>query len=482
MTIRFLLFFILLKSMAFGCALCAIYSPETKVAIDVRSTDTKINSIDIKWVITKQFTDQLKQVYDTNLDNKIDDNELKFVEKALIDYAKYKNYMTHISYGEVIDKEKSDKFEVTKHKVKIINGILHFFYTIKVDYDIKNDYSLYIHLNDDENYFVLLLEKNYLTFKNKAKVSKVTDNQSVIFLIQNAHIPMQQIKKDEEPKKIEKKEEITTTSETKKEQNKPTLLNKFVNKVKKYLLEVQKGNNLALLTLIFVSFIYGIIHALGPGHGKTLAFSYFTTNKSSYKKAFIISLSSAFVHIIGALILVSISVFILETVLNNFVKDSVKILTQISAVMIMLLAFYILLQKLNNKGCGCSSCSPKKDSISWSNINSTTLKPNSNINFKNIKKKRSDLYFVLTAGLIPCPGTVILFIYAFILKTYFAVLLASIAISFGMGIVIFASSFLGVSLHKISSKSHKFTNILEIISPIIMFVLGLLLLFSSNNL
>ncbi|RXI24628.1 sodium:proton antiporter, partial [Aliarcobacter skirrowii CCUG 10374] len=98
---RILIFLFIAKSIAFGCALCAIYPPETKVAIDVRSTDTKITSIDIKWVITKQFTDQLKQVYDTNLDNKIDDNKLKFVEKALVDYTKYKNYMTHISYGEV---------------------------------------------------------------------------------------------------------------------------------------------------------------------------------------------------------------------------------------------------------------------------------------------------------------------------------------------------------------------------------------------
>lgn len=88
----------------------------------------------------------------------------------------------------------------------------------------------------------------------------------------------------------------------------------------------------------------------------------------------------------------------------------------------------------------------------------------------------------MTAGLIPCPGTVILFIYAFVLKTYFAVLLASIAISFGMGLVIFASSFLGVSLHKLSAKSHKLTYILEIVSPIIMFILGLFLLFSSNSL
>lgn len=155
---------------------------------------------------------------------------------------------------------------------------------------------------------------------------------------------------------------------------------------------MQKGDTLALITLLFVSFIYGIIHALGPGHGKALAFSYFSATKSSYSKAFIISLASAFVHIIGALILVSISVFILQSVLNSFVSDSVKILTQVSAIMIMLLAFYILLQKLNNKGCSCSSCSScstkNSNAISFSTSSSLSLKANDKIDFKNLKRKK----------------------------------------------------------------------------------------------
>lgn len=463
--LRYLYILFITQSIVFSCALCTIYSPETKVSLKVNSTDTKITSMDVTWILTPEFTNQLKEIYDTNLDNTLNKNELELIQKAFVDYATLKNFMTHISYGQTINKEVSDKVEVYKYETKIINGILHFFYSIKLDYNIQNDYSFYVSINDDENYFVLLLQKDYLVFKNKAKIAKTVDNQSVVFLISNANII-----KNEEKKEIKSEQKL-------KEEKEPTLLDKFILEVKKYLLEVQKGNTLALFTLLFVSFIYGIIHALGPGHGKTLAFSYFTSNKSSYKKAFIISLSSAFIHILTALILVFISVFILESLLSNFVNDSIKALTQISAVLIMLLAFYILLQKLNNKGCSCSSCSNK--GISWSIKPSNNLKANNNISFQKSNKK-SDLYFILTAGLIPCPGTVILFIYAFVLKTYFAVILASFSISLGMGLVIFASSFLGVSLHKLSDKSHKLTNLLELISPIIMFILGLLLLFSAK--
>ena len=111
----------------------------------------------------------------------------------------------------------------------------------------------------------------------------------------------------------------------------------------------------------------------------------------------------------------------------------------------IILAIYILYNKLKNKDCSCSSCcqsTPKTSSNSriWS-----TQKPKTVNSIKNFKSNfmKKDLYFVLTAGLIPCPGTVVLFIYAFVLKTYFAVILASIFISLGMGLVIFASSFLG---------------------------------------
>lgn len=149
--------------------------------------------------------------------------------------------------------------------------------------------------------------------------------------------------------------------------------------------------------------------------------------------------------------------------------------------MIILLSLYILYRKLKNKSCACSGCNIENNSntkfIVNNDKNQFILRSSDKVHKKS-DVRTQNLFFVLTAGLVPCPGTVILFVYAFILETYFAVFLASIFISLGMGIVIFASSFLGVSLYKVSSKSSNITNILEIISPIIMCLLGLFLFFS----
>ena len=465
---KIFLFLILFSHTLYGCALCTLYSPETKVSIEIKADDKKIKSANITWVLTKEFTEQLKEIYDANQNNYIDKNELIPIEQSLLDYIKPKNFLSHISYGKVVDKKKSNNIKIKEYKTYIKNSLLHFSYIIDLNYDVIKDNALYVDINDDENYFILLLAKNAVKFDAPFEYKKILSRQSVIFYIDPVTV--------ESTAEEEIKEDILLEDKKIQVDKKETLLSSFSKKVKEYLLKIQNGDSYALFILLGVSFLYGIIHALGPGHGKSLAFAYFSSNKSSYFKAFWISQASAFVHIVGALILVVVSVFLLQSFLNNFVKDSVEILTKLSSVMIILLAIYILYNKLNHNECACSSCcSPDTNTNSTWSVNKPapvkTLKP-------NFMKK--DLYFVLTAGLIPCPGTVVLFIYAFVLKTYFAVLLASIFISLGMGLIIFLSSFLGVSIHKISSKSHKITNFLEILSPIVMMILGLLLFFNAN--
>lgn len=336
---------------------------------------------------------------------------------------------------------------------------------------LQAQYKLYIYVNDEEDYFFMQLNEQLLSFNHKVPIHKeIIDKQVVMFTIDASY--HDGVEKPFDYTKEEKSvvPQSTLTQDKKKETNTQSFLEWFTPKLKEQLQKVQQGDMLALLMLLLISFGYGIVHALGPGHGKALAFSYFSSHKSSFSKAFFISLGSALIHILGALILVLVSLLILESFFNRFVQDSVTLLTQISAGMIMLLAVYLLFNKLSNKKCACHSC--QSNSIKWSTSKPTPLKTKP----KFVKK---DLYFVLTAGLIPCPGTVVLFIYAFVLKTYLAVFLAAIFIALGMAVVIVGASFLGVGVRKLGEKSHQFIRILEIVSPMVMFILGVLLLLSA---
>ncbi|PLY09290.1 MAG: DUF1007 domain-containing protein [Arcobacter sp.] len=443
---KVLISLVLIVQTLFGCALCTIYSPKTSVILDIKTEKDLIKGMDVKWVLTKPFTETLKNVYDVNLYNKLDEKELLTIKNIFLSYVKPKKYLAHISYGKKINKVKSNIINVKDLDVYIKNEILHIHYKIKLNYKIVKDNILYFNIEDKEQFFLIEIAKNSLSYDKQVFSEDVIDLYSVAFRIKKEFV----IENKEETKEV-KKNDIAKSDES--------FLIKFNNEIKKNLLEIKNGNLIALFSLLLVSFLYVVVHALGPGHGKSLAFSYFLATKSSYVKALIISQFTAFIHIVGALVLVLISIFIIESFFNSFVNDSIKLITQLSAIFIMLLALYLLYKKYKNKNSSYSCC---------------------NHNHQEENTKKQDVFFVLTAGIVPCPGTVILFLYAFILKTYFAVILASIFISIGMGLVIFLSAFFSIKISRISDNYNKIRNFIEIASPLFIFILGLLLFFNIN--
>ena len=494
--IRYFVIFVLLKSFLFGCSLCSVYTPKTDVTTKIIADNENIKTLNVGWTFAQEFTDELLKIYDLNLDGTFNKKELDMIEDSLLDYLKPKNYITKIYYDNNKENEKPIPFEVKSSKMgfKTKDKTLFFEYSIDLNYKIGAKKRLAIKIFDTEGYFFVIYEDKNQHFEIPYKFTKTTNINEVEYILDISSFPVQE---EVEPAKEEKFEEVALEEKVEekvesaefKQVKEENFLDKFTHNIKKYLLEIEKGEDkFALAFLLFASFVYGILHALGPGHGKAIAFSYFSSAKSSYFEAFIISLITAFVHIIGSLLLVVISIFVLQNILNSFIEDSISYITGFSAVIIMLLALYILYKKLTRKNANCCSCALDLKTTQFTavvakNSDLNFVKVNQNIKFGPIKRsKREDLIFVLMAGIVPCAGTILLFVYAFLLKTYFAVILASISISFGMALVIFASSFLGVSLHKVSSKSKNIVNILEIMAPIIMFIFALILLLNSGNL
>ena len=486
--IRYLIVLLFLKSLLFGCSLCSIYTPKTHITTQVKADKTHIKTLNITWTFADEFSKELLKLYDINLDKTFDEKELAIIQSYLIDYVKDKNFLTTISYDKQIN-EKSNPFEVKNYKMNFRNSVLSFEYNIDLNYKIYDKNILNIRVFDNQGFFFILFDPKKQLIHIPYKIKEQINLNDVSFTIdaptqglQEEKIQNEVIKENVE--KNEDKEVITTQTSSNEGIQEQSILERYTQNIKKYLLDVQNGEDkFALFFLLMASFIYGVIHSIGPGHGKALAFSYFSSQKSSYFEALIISLVTAFIHIVGALSIVLFSVFILQSVLNRFMEDSILYITSFSALIIMFLALYILYRKLSKKSCSCCC------SVDLKTTNFTAV--SSNMNFVKavsnkpviipIRSKKQDLIFVLTAGIIPCPGTVLLFVYAFLLKTYFAVILASICISLGMAFVLFISSFLGVSLNKDSQKSAKFVNILEIASPIFMFILGLLLFLNANK-
>ena len=63
------------------------------------------------------------------------------------------------------------------------------------------------------------------------------------------------------------------------------------------------------LTLAALSFLYGILHAVGPGHGKTIISSYVVANEETVRRGVIISFIAAGLQALTAVALVGLLLF-----------------------------------------------------------------------------------------------------------------------------------------------------------------------------
>jgi nickel/cobalt transporter (NicO) family protein len=71
------------------------------------------------------------------------------------------------------------------------------------------------------------------------------------------------------------------------------------------------------LSLILLSFAYGVFHAIGPGHGKAIIVTYLGTHKESLWRSIFISMSSALLQSVVAVLIVVIVAFVLSLKLSD---------------------------------------------------------------------------------------------------------------------------------------------------------------------
>lgn len=77
------------------------------------------------------------------------------------------------------------------------------------------------------------------------------------------------------------------------------------------LLAVSEHQHHALIALLGLSFLYGILHAVGPGHGKVVMSSYLASHQERFKTGIVLTLIAAMGQAVVAIVLVGALRFIL---------------------------------------------------------------------------------------------------------------------------------------------------------------------------
>lgn len=78
------------------------------------------------------------------------------------------------------------------------------------------------------------------------------------------------------------------------------------------IIRAAKTDGTALWTLLGVSFLYGIFHAAGPGHGKAVISSYLVANEETWRRGIVLSFASALLQAFVAVLLVGIAAVLLN--------------------------------------------------------------------------------------------------------------------------------------------------------------------------
>ncbi len=164
---------------------------------------------------------------------------------------------------------------------------------------------------------------------------------------------------------------------------------------------------------LLVSFAYGVIHAFGPGHGKTISCSYFLSRPGNILQGLLMGNLVAFMHVISAVFIVITIYFILKTTGMATFENLSATLQKLSYLILLILGIFLAFRSIH-------------ELKTWKGSVHTEKAPPAD--FKSL------VAVSLAAGLVPCPGAAIILSFAIILNILVAGLIAMVCIALGMGV------------------------------------------------
>jgi nickel/cobalt exporter len=487
--IKTTLLLMLLFNLSYSCATCLLMVPSVELDLKLDIEKKTLKKIYFEWNFSDIYTEGIKEQYDKNQNNVFESSELELIREAMLEYLIPKDMLTSIEYTDDSTILSSLlKPEYVNYNLRIVDKLLVFSYEAKLRKELFYNSILSITCEDDESYFMFSMRELDVSenhFKHTENLylfvaSLLFQDNAVVEKIKEAKVSSQEkITKKAEGILKEKQAEIQVTEEAKVEEPSVTTQESYLlesmEKIKSLFESIKDEKNpMTYLFLLFFAYLYGVIHAMGPGHGKTLVASYFLANDRSYSKALFISLAIGIVHTFSAFILTVVIYYVLNTLLAQFLGNTVYYTTKISALIIIFIAIYLIYKKYrlykqieeekNNphflfttsqthlSTCACSSC--------------------------KIDKNSTDAALIISAGIIPCPGTTTLFIFAISTGLYYAGFISALVMSLGMSSVIFFSALFSTLIRKkLFTSSERIKKYLEFTSLILILTLGSFLLF-----
>lgn len=109
-------------------------------------------------------------------------------------------------------------------------------------------------------------------------------------------------------------------------------------------IRASKEDGAAMWELFGISFVYGIFHAVGPGHGKAVISSYIVANEETWRRGVVLSFASAGIQSVVAIIVVAIAAILLGATAKS-IGLTVHLVEIISYALVILIGLRLLYVK-----------------------------------------------------------------------------------------------------------------------------------------
>lgn len=222
--------------------------------------------------------------------------------------------------------------------------------------------------------------------------------------------------------------------------------------------------------LMLLSFLYGVVHALGPGHGKSIVCSYFVSRRGTWRQALLFGNLITATHILSAVvIIVGLSWALGRANIAAFHSVEGR-LESISYALIILIGFFLLSKTLLDW----------RRASKGESVGEAEECPRSS--------PRDIVTLSLATGLMPCPGAALILLFTLSLNVFWAGLAAMIPLALGMGLTASALGLITVgstnAVLGVSRRSKRLFAILHrtlaCLGAVLIIILGASLLLSAG--
>ena len=193
-----------------------------------------------------------------------------------------------------------------------------------------------------------------------------------------------------------------------------------------------EGTLLAGWLLVSLSFVYGVVHAVGPGHGKAVISSYVVANERTVRRGILLSFLASLVQALSAILIVGVLALVLNAA-GLRIKNAAAALETASYALIAVIGLWMLVSQFWPQAGGHHHAHGHEHGDDGSCGHSHMPDPASLEGKLDLKKMAA---IVMAVGIRPCSGALIVLVFAIAQGLLWAGVVATFAMALGTAITV----------------------------------------------